>query len=241
MVTGRAVNRRCTGKEQTCANVNSCLLAAGPHNQDIMSAYSKLFEKIRIRPAKEAEAPDSTPLCQWDGCTKKGPHRAPVGRMREGEYFHFCLEHVRLYNKSFNYFSGVPDSEVARFQKEALTGHRPTWRMGGNGAGKAAAEFADVRSGSATYYRRVRDPFGFFSERKEEPQQPRVRKLRTLETRALDTLGLDANATAEDIRTRYKLLVKQHHPDANGGDRASEARFSAVLEAYRLLRQAGLC
>jgi len=71
--------------------------------------------------------------------------------------------------------------------------------------------------------------------------QPKVRKLRSLEARALDTLGLDADATAEDIRKRYKLLIKQHHPDANGGDRTSEARFSAVLEAYRLLRQSGLC
>ena len=206
-----------------------------------MSAYSKLFEKIRIRPPKDEPGAETAPMCQWDGCDKKGPYRAPVGRMREGEYFHFCLDHVRLYNKSFNYFSGVPDSEVARFQKEALTGHRPTWRVGSNGTARAAADFANVRSGSASYYRRVRDPHGFFTDRKSEPVQPPVRKLRALEARALDTLGLDADATAEDIRKRYKLLIKQHHPDANGGDRTSEARFSAVLEAYRLLRQSGLC
>jgi hypothetical protein len=39
--------------------------------------------------------------------------------MKEGEYFQFCFDHVREYNKGFNYFSGVPDGEVARFQKEA--------------------------------------------------------------------------------------------------------------------------
>ncbi len=206
-----------------------------------MTGYSKLFEKIRIRQPKQEQAADSVPMCQWDGCDKKGPHRAPVGRMREGEYFHFCLDHVRLYNKSFNYFSGVPDSDVARFQKEALTGHRPTWRMGGNNSGKVAADFANVRSGSASYYRRVRDPFGFFADQAAPRPEPKQRKLRTLETRALDTLGLDADASAEDIRKRYKLLIKQHHPDANGGDRTSEARFNAVLEAYRLLRQSGLC
>lgn len=206
-----------------------------------MTAYSKLFEKIRIRPPKEEQAADDAPMCQWDGCDKKGPHKAPVGRMREGEYFHFCLDHVRQYNKGFNYFSGVPDNEVARFQKEALTGHRPTWRMGSNNAARASSDFANVRSGSASYYRRVRDPFGFFADDKTEAERPRVRKLRPLDAKALDTLGLDEKATAEDIRKRYKQLIKQHHPDANGGDRASEARFSAVLEAYRLLRQSGLC
>ena len=101
-----------------------------------MTAYSKYFDKIRIRRDPRVEAETRAPRCQWDDCTEAGLHRAPVGRMREGEYFHFCLEHVRLYNKSFNYFSGIADAEIARFQKEALTGHRPTWRMGGGGAGR---------------------------------------------------------------------------------------------------------
>ncbi|TIP00977.1 MAG: J domain-containing protein, partial [Mesorhizobium sp.] len=95
-----------------------------------MKAYPKYFEKIRIRPEKDAELKSRAPICQWDGCNEAGTHRAPVGRLKEGEYFRFCFDHVREYNKGFNYFSGVSDSEIARFQKEALTGHRPTWRMG---------------------------------------------------------------------------------------------------------------
>lgn len=214
--------------------------AAAPIISD-MSAYTKSFEKLRIRPDRKVEQETGAPACQWDGCGMAGPFRAPVGRMREGEYFHFCLDHVRLYNKGFNYFSGVSNDEIARFQKEAMTGHRPTWRMGSNGSGPAAAQFSDMRSGSAAYYRRMRDPFGIFANKAAKPEEPRQRKLRSLEQKALDTLGLDAKATAKDIRTRYKALVKQHHPDANGGDRASEDRFRAVLEAYRLLKQAGLC
>ena len=35
-------------------------------------------------------------------------------------------------NKGYNYFSGLSDSEIARYQKEALTGHRPTWTVGVN-------------------------------------------------------------------------------------------------------------
>jgi len=65
--------------------------------------------------------------------------------------------------------------------------------------------------------------------------------LRTLETRALETLGLEPDATSAEIKARYKDLVKRHHPDTNGGARGSEDRFRDVVQAYRLLREAGLC
>ncbi|OHV88862.1 J domain-containing protein [Mesorhizobium sp. ORS 3428] len=204
-----------------------------------MKPYPKYFEKIRIRPEKDAELKSRAPICQWDGCSEAGTHRAPVGRLKEGEYFRFCFEHVREYNKSFNYFSGVSDSEIARFQKEALTGHRPTWRMGVNGGGmRSAPDFAQMRSGRAGYYNRMRDPFNLFGGGTREARE---RKAKPLEAKALETLGLDTKATGKDIKARYKELVKRHHPDANGGDRGSEDRFRDVLQAYRVLKQAGLC
>jgi hypothetical protein len=114
-----------------------------------MKPYPKYFEKIRIRRDKDADAKPEAPLCQWDGCREPGTHRAPVGRMREGEYFRFCFDHVREYNKGFNYFSGVSDSEVARFQKEAMTGHRPTWKMGVNSSARSAPDFASAQGAAA--------------------------------------------------------------------------------------------
>ncbi|TIU07140.1 MAG: molecular chaperone DnaJ, partial [Mesorhizobium sp.] len=174
-------------------------------------------------------------------CKEAGTHRAPVGRMKEGEYFQFCFDHVREYNKGFNYFSGVPDTEIARFQKEAMTGHRPTWKMGVNGAStRSSPDFAQQRSGRAGYYNRMRDPFDLFKGPKD-PREVRERKAKPLEAKALETLGLDTKATGKDIKARYKELVKRHHPDANGGDRGSEDRFRDVLQAYRVLKQAGLC
>lgn len=207
-----------------------------------MKPYPKYFDKIRVRPDKKAEAKPHAPICQWDGCKEAGTHRAPVGRMKEGEYFQFCIDHVREYNKGFNYFSGVPDSEVARFQKEAMTGNRPTWKMGVNSTATTSSspDFAQARSGRSGYYNRMRDPFDLFKGPKD-PRQPRDRKAKPLEAKALETLGLDTKATGNDIKARYKELVKRHHPDANGGDRGSEDRFRDVLQAYRVLKQAGLC
>lgn len=208
-----------------------------------MKPYPKYFDKIRVRPDPEAEVKSHAPICQWDGCKQPGTHKAPVGRMKEGEYFRFCFDHVREYNKGFNYFSGLADGDIARFQKEALTGHRPTWTIGSNaaagsgGAARSAPDFAQQRSGRAGYYNRMRDPHTIFGGQ----GTPRQRKAKPLEAKALETLGLDSRATGTDIKTRYKELVKRHHPDANGGDRGSEDRFRDVLQAYRVLKQAGLC
>ncbi|AWI58566.1 hypothetical protein AB395_00002922 [Sinorhizobium fredii CCBAU 45436] len=182
-------------------------------------------------------------MCQWDGCDKTGVHRAPVGRNAEGEYFMFCFEHVKEYNKGYNYFSGLSDTEISRYQKEAITGHRPTWTVGVNKNARNGPAQSQMRSGTAGAQARMRDPFGFFNEARARSarHEPRLRKLKTLEAKAFETLGLSASATSADIKAAYKDLVKKHHPDANGGDRGSEDRFRAVIQAYQLLKQAGFC
>lgn len=204
-----------------------------------MKPYSSYFEKIRVRRDPQADVKAQAPACQWDGCKEPGTHRAPVGRMAEGEYFRFCFDHVREYNKGFNYFSGLADTDIARFQKEALTGHRPTWKMGTSGGPRTAPDVAQQRSGRAGYYNRMRDPFNLFGS--NQNATPRERTAKPLEAKALETLGLTVKATSADIKARYKELVKRHHPDANGGDRSSEDRFREVLHSYRVLKQAGLC
>jgi DnaJ-class molecular chaperone len=62
-----------------------------------------------------------------------------------------------------------------------------------------------------------------------------------VERRALDTLGLELDASRADIKTRFKQLVKRHHPDANGGDRTSEDRLREIIQAYNYLKAAGYC
>ena len=104
---------------------------------------SKFFDSIRInkRSAKqETRVREAAAPCEWPDCKNKGSHRAPKGRDNSREYWHFCLDHVREYNQSYNFFSGMNAEAVARYQKDALTGHRPTWKMGANGGVKKGAE-----------------------------------------------------------------------------------------------------
>jgi curved DNA-binding protein CbpA len=213
-----------------------------PHNRDIMKLDSKYFDGIRTRRKRVEEPEQKAPECTWDGCQKPGVHRAPVGRHAEGQFFLFCFEHVKDYNKGYNYFSGLSDSEIARYQKEAITGHRPTWTVGVNKTARDAPLHSTIRSGTASANARVRDPFGFAGTGTAGGQRvQQSRKLKTMEAKAFDTFGLGANATPDDIKKRYKELVKIHHPDANGGDRGSEERFRAVIQAYQLLKQSGYC
>ena len=49
----------------------------------------------------------------------------------------------------------------------------------------------------------------------------------------------DADASAQEVKTRFKALVKRHHPDANGGDRSSEERLREIIQAYNYLKSIG--
>ncbi len=194
-----------------------------------MKFDSPLFDRIRVKPTADRLKQRTCPACQWPGCARDGTHRAPKGRQAEGEYFFYCLDHVREYNQSYNYFAGMSDDAVYAYQKDALTGHRPTWKMGQRGETPADG---------------TRDPFGFSHEMGGQPFEPpreESRAIRTTERRALELMGLELSATAEEIKTRFKELVKKHHPDANGGDRTSEERLRNVIQAYNALKQAGFC
>jgi len=51
-----------------------------------------------------------------------------------------------------------------------------------------------------------------------------------------DLLGVARNASEEELKRAYRQLARELHPDANGGDPASEARFKEVTFAYETLR-----
>ena len=157
-----------------------------------------------------------------------------MGRDREGQYFCFCIDHVREYNATYNYFTGMSDEAISKYQKEAIVGHRPTWSMGVNRGGKGHREEGKDASD---------DPIGIFRQRfnrkaaAAEPQRPRHG---LAVTKALNTLGLEGDVDALTIKGRYKEWVKRLHPDANGGDRSNEDRLREIIQAYNHLKLARL-
>jgi DnaJ domain len=208
-----------------------------------MSINSPLFDRIRVKPDQDRRPRADLPGCQWPGCTTPGTHRAPKGRLRASEYWQFCLEHVREYNNSYNFFAGMSDDAVAQYQKDAITGHRPTWKMGSIGGKRAAKRSRGEFRG---FEGPTDDPFSLFGEAGAQGAgharaASEGRKIFNAQRRALDVLGLEADAKRADIKSRFKTLVKRHHPDANGGDRGSEARLREIIQAYNYLKTAGFC
>jgi DnaJ domain len=211
-----------------------------------MKLGSKYFDSIRVKGGADAPAAKQAHICQWKGCTAEGGFKAPMGRGREGAFFSFCIDHVRQYNATYNYFDGMSDADVADFQKDALTGHRPTWKTGANAwaHGTRAPSSGPKTGATPEADPRVSDPHAFFKWRngKDQPPGPteRQRPIKPLEKKALDRLGLGERASKAEIKARFKELVKRHHPDANGGDTRSEDTLREIIQAYNYLKQAGL-
>ena len=204
-----------------------------------MKFASPLFDRIRVKPGEDRRVQPDAPCCDWKGCGNTATHRAPKGRLRENEYWRFCLDHVREYNKSYNYFSGMADNDIVAWQRSAATGHRPTWTMGVN-----REEFdRGSLNPNAAWASAFSDPFGIFGGggRHTPNAEPVRRPLKNLERRSFVVLDLEGDEGGVEIKARYKALVKQLHPDANGGDRSSEDRLRQIIQAYHYLKAAGFC
>lgn len=206
-----------------------------------MKLDSEIFDRIRVKPDLDRQRRKRAPGCAWPGCADSGEHPAPKGRGREGQYFYFCMTHVREYNRGYNYFTGMSDDDVAVFQEQNVTGHRPTWRMAGN---RATTRFSNASSGPGGHtgwQAEMNDTFGLFGPRSSYYDSTSQRTMHNAERKARGTLNLEPDADAAQIKTRYKELVKRHHPDANGGDRGSEEKLREIIQAYTYLKSAGFC
>lgn len=184
------------------------------------SAWSRKSEPQPQQPAR---------MCDQPGCAHAGEYRAPRSRADLNNYYWFCLDHVRAYNAAWDFYAGMSPEEIERAVRSDTTWQRPTWPLGARVGGRGFTfEHEHIH---------VSDPFGFFHNEAGQPQPQPRRRPETPEEKALRTLDLKGPATAAEIKARYKDLVKIHHPDRNGGDKASEERFKEIAQAYKILMQ----
>jgi hypothetical protein len=209
--------------------------------------YKPKFVDIRVRPPVEGEAEREADVhalkpgerqCDHPGCLRAATARAPKSRDLLHEHYWFCQPHAAEYNRNWNFFAGLSDSEIRRRQEEELmTGGRPTWQMKAGRYSREAAAFSH-RFGAGQGYR---DPFNLFGgggpQRRPDAE---ARRLGKIERNALADLDLDEDADGPKIRSRYTELVRRLHPDANNGDRSGEHRLQRVIRAYQSLRKAGM-
>ena len=170
-------------------------------------------------------------MCERPGCVNAGEHRAPRSRAALGDYYWFCLDHVREYNLAWNYYAGMNEHEIENEIRSDSTWQRPTWPLGRWGSRN--------RDDRAFY-----DPFDVFSGREGEKPGRRSgadevrRRALSPEDKAMEVFDLSPPLSRDAIKTRYKALVKMHHPDIHGGDKAAEERLKTINQAYAVLKAA---
>ena len=69
-------------------------------------------------------------ICEWQNCKEKGDYKAPIEKDNSKNYRWLCKEHVKLFNKSWDYFDGMNQGEIEDFLKSDMTWHRPTQKFG---------------------------------------------------------------------------------------------------------------
>lgn len=204
--------------------------------------YKPKFVDIRVRPPKAGDEAErdvhalkpGERACDHAGCRAPATTRAPKSREMMDQHYWFCQPHAAEYNKSWNFFAGMSDAQVAEAQAARAHGERPTWQFKASRFSREAASIA-AKSGEG-----MADPLGVLGKRKKRVQEAPVRHLGKLERTALANLDLDEMADGPTIRARYTELVKRCHPDANGGDRSAEDRLQRVIRAYKTLQKAKL-
>ena len=162
-------------------------------------------------------------ICEWDKCSKTGMYKAPVEKDNSRKFRLFCLEHIKIFNKSWNYFSDMNESEIEYFIKSDLTWHKPTKSFG------SSENFFNILWGNA-----LEDKLNIFKN--SNYKDFKKTNLSEKDRYALEILGLKYETKWSDIQKKFKTLVKKYHPDKNHGSKKYEDILKKVTLAYSQLK-----
>ena len=169
--------------------------------------------------------------CDMPGCTLDGLHKAPKHRDLD-EYYNFCVDHIREYNKAWNFFEGMAAKEVRDHMENSYYGDRPTWK---NSSDHQERE-EKIREQIHRKYH------GYTDEKYDKKREGNRNNIHipknSPEYEALSLMDLSPPINLEDIKARYKSLAKKYHPDLNQGCHASEERLKQINMAYTILKVA---
>ena len=165
--------------------------------------------------------------CDSPKCNEKGEYRAPKSRVMLNEYFYFCLDHIKEYNKSWDFYKGMSVEQIENSMRSDTFWDRPSWPLKSSFK-NVFNEFDEyVEDFVKTDDDKIRDSY-FKNKIVDE-------NLTMEETKALKELDLKMPISLEKIKKNYKKLVKIFHPDVNGNNKDAEEKFKQINESYKLL------
>jgi len=165
-------------------------------------------------------------ICDYKNCKKIGEHKAPIEKDNSKKFRWLCLDHIKEFNKKWDYFKGMSDHEIYNFLKSDMTWHKPTqsfnspdnffnilWKNTLNEGGNIL---------NAEYGKKIKTKINFSNKDRE----------------AFKIIELEVGAKWRIIQNQFKKLVKKYHPDMNAGDKKFEEKLKIVTLAYTQLKLA---
>lgn len=175
--------------------------------------------------------------CDWRGCSNPGQYRAPKSREELNDFKWFCIDHIREFNKTWNFYADYSQADMEEARKSDQAWGRQTWKAGEKtGSGGGPAGHTDGRAWARFGFD---DPMEVLGDNatinpggKGEATKAKRRMLPKNEQSAIDVLGMQPEASRKELRAQYRALVKDLHPDMNGGERRDEDRLRDVVWAW---------
>ena len=152
-------------------------------------------------------------ICAKEGCKLTGEYKAPLNKSQLRSYQFFCLEHIKEFNKSWNFHEGYEsDFLEEEIKKDTI------WRRFTKPFGSSFRNFNDEI---------FQDTHNFF--KKNNSNLTGLRK-------HLNNLELEAPVTLEKVKKQYKKLVKIYHPDIREKNQKENVeKFRNIVSSYNYL------
>ena len=156
-------------------------------------------------------------ICAFLNCKEEGIYPAPKSREDITNYKYYCIEHIRDFNKSWNFFEGLTEEQFENEIRKSTTWDRPSWKFG-----------------TSNYDKNINDPFNFLND--IENKKVLKKKVNSKLLSSWKLLELNPTANIEEVKKQYKSLAKKWHPDKNLKlkDNASDM-FVKITNAYKVI------
>ena len=163
-------------------------------------------------------------ICDWNNCFEIGEYKAPIEKDNSKNYRLLCLNHVKEFNKNWNYFSGMSDRQIYDWLKSDMVWHKPTQSF------SSSDNFFKVLWNSA-----LKDEFDK-SNFKSQFNNMNKFKFNSNDVKAFSILGVSVGLKWNKIKEKFKKLVKKLHPDMNAGNKKYEDKLKVITLAYTQLK-----
>ena len=163
-------------------------------------------------------------ICDWNNCLEEGLYKAPVEKDNSKKYRILCLNHVKEFNKNWNYFDGMNDNKIYEFIKSDMTWHKPTQSF------SSSDNFFKILWNDT-----LKDEMDKFKFNNEFNHMNKF-KFNHQDVKAFGILGLDIGLKWEKVQEKFKKLVKKFHPDMNSGNKKFEEKLKIITLAYTQLK-----